>query len=201
MENDMRIKYATAALLSILFWTSAFTEEINRHNVPENLANAKRIKTDNLFYAKLGFGGIFGDVSDTGTNFGFGYRHETDSIAVDFSFLNFTFGQSKESAVSCNVIALQGLYFFSPIDNSSWYAGGGLAYNLMGADKETEFGMENYSSNGVAAVATLGYETMRTSNLRLFIQAEATVPFLKMKNDSGNGYYGSSVAVSMGAGF
>jgi len=191
------------ALLSlmILFSTVLVSaqEEMNRHNITDEQSNARRLKTDNLVYVKLGYGTFFGQYKTSGSSFGFGVRHEIDHMAVDASFLNFIIGQNAKKGFSGNIVQLQGLYFFSPLSNSSLYSGGGVAYNTMRAysEKDKE---EPYKTGGIAGVATIGFETMRVSMLRLFFQADATMPFQRMKNGS-KSYYGSTLSLSMGCGF
>lgn len=190
-------------ILVLMTAASLFADEgVNRHNVTDDMANPKRVKADDLFYAKLGYGANFAGLKDSGTSFGFGYRNEMDDLAVDFGFLNWTIGQNNTDAdydYSANVVQIQGLYFFSPVDNSTFYAGAGLAYNVMHSVDDKN----NYFSSGVGGVATLGYEIMRASTVRLFFQLEATVPFGKLKNHDTkeDSRFGSSVAFTMGIGF
>jgi hypothetical protein len=177
-------------------------EEINRRNVPIDLANPLRVKTDQLFYVKLGYGGIVSDYTAQGAAGGLGYRYEMDNVAVDLSLLNCVFGQKGNDGIGCNFVQLQGLYFFNPLGNSSPYCGGGIGYSLIYIDDNDG---NKYSGNGVAGIATLGFETMRVSTIRLFIQLDATLPFFKLKGKDNSienkKIYGSTLMLSMGIGF
>jgi hypothetical protein len=187
-------------IMVIMISVNMYAEEVNRHNVSDETANPKRIKADDIFYVKLGYGGILGEIEDQGTSFGFGYRHEMDALAVDFGFLNYIIGQETDDSgktYNGNLIMIQGLYFLTPVTNNSFYAGGGLAYNFMRAREDEK----DYSLQGIAGIATVGYEIMRASTVRLFAQFEVTVPFGMMKNGNGDSYYGSAIAMSLGIGF
>ncbi len=59
-----------------------------RHHVA---VRARRVHTDSLWYARLGYGNLFGDESYGTPALGFGYRAELDAFAIDVSFLNFQF--------------------------------------------------------------------------------------------------------------
>lgn len=201
------MKRVIFSIMVLLCTANVYAEEIDRHNVPDELANPKRVMADNLFYIKLGYGGVFGDYKGYGSSMGFGYRHEMDEMAVDFGFLNYVMPESDddENVFNFNLIQIQGLRFFNPLDNSSFYAGGGLAYNIMGSTHDADYDEEDsgtYMVQGIAAVATIGIETMRTSTIRFFCQLEATLPFGKMKSDERNdSYYGSSVSFTLGIGY
>jgi hypothetical protein len=193
------------SFISILIFLSVnlfAEEEINRNNVSIDKANPLRVKTDQLFYAKLGYGGIMSDYNAYGVAGGLGYRYEMDNVGVDISLLNCVFGQNGNDGFGCNFVQLQGLYFFNPLGNSSPYCGAGIGYSLINIDDNDG---NKYSGNGIAGIATLGFETMRVSTIRLFIQIDATMPFFKLKGKDNavenKKIYSPTFMLSMGIGF
>ncbi len=106
---------------------------IDRTNVTASQSEARRrVHTDSLWYARLGYGSLFGDDSYGTPALGFGYRAELDAFAIDVSFLNFQFSAndtySSRGATTQSLLKLSGLYFLSPRANRSPYFGGGLSY-------------------------------------------------------------------------
>lgn len=151
---------------------------VDRTNVTVAQSASERVEAESLWYARLGYGGVFGDQFYGGPAVGFGYRFELESFGVDVSFLNF---QSKQSdayvssptyngAFTGSALKLEGLYFLNPKANHTTYVGGGLSWG--GAD----FGY-NWHGDGLQGELTAGHELFRASTLRSFIQADATLPF------------------------
>jgi len=154
---------------------------VDRTNVTVAQSSAERVQAESQWYARLGYGGVFGDRFYGGPAVGFGYRFELDSFGVDVSFLNF---QSKQSdayssysnyngAFAGSALKLEGLYFFNPKANRSTYVGGGFSWG--GAD----FG-NNWHGDGLQGELTAGHELFRASTLRTFVQADATIPFYQV---------------------
>ena len=54
----------------------------------------RRVFSEGLWYARVGYGSLFGQSTDNGAAFGFGYRAEFDRLGLDVSFLN---GQLNDS--------------------------------------------------------------------------------------------------------
>jgi hypothetical protein len=151
---------------------------IDRTNVTAAQASVHRVEADSLWYARLGYGSVFGDRAYGGPAIGFGYRHELDAFGVDVSFLNV---QSKQSepysyytpstgAFSGSLLKLEGLYFVNRTANATPYAGGGLSWGLA------SFG-NGWHGSGLQAELTAGYELPRASTLRTFVQFDAALPF------------------------
>src|SRR5688572_30545967 len=97
---------------------STTNNTIDRSNVTAAQQAPNRAQADSLWYFRLGYGGATGPVTNTGPGFGFGYRYELDSLAVDLSFLNLlVFGNddpnSSEAGVTGSWVKLMGLYFFN----------------------------------------------------------------------------------------
>ena len=104
---------------------------VDRTNVTAAQATAQRVHSDGFFYARLGYSGIFGDRVYGTPSFGFGYRAELDSMAIDVSFLNTQMGSSSyysSGASSSSLLKLSGLYLLNRESNSTPYFGGGLSW-------------------------------------------------------------------------
>jgi hypothetical protein len=151
---------------------------IGRTNVTAAQASIQRVEADSLWYARLGYGNVFGDRAYGGPAIGFGYRYELDSFGVDVSFLNF---QSKASgpysyyapsngAFARSLLKLEGLHFLSPTSNRTAYLGGGLSWG------RTNFGA-GWQGTGLQGELSAGYELPRASTLRTFVQFDASLPF------------------------
>ncbi len=158
---------------------------VDRTNVTSAQVAPNRVEADSLWYVRLGYAGIVGPKFGGGPAFGFGYRYELDSIGIDFSFLNFVVPSSNSSNTSVgfsgSIIKLQGLYFLNPIANGSMYLGAGAAWGFTASYEEDSLGnIRSLSGSGLQGEATLGYEFLRASTIRMFAQADATLPFYKM---------------------
>jgi hypothetical protein len=194
---------------------------IDRTNVTASQASPKRVQSNSFGYARLGYGAVFGDHTYAGPAFGFGYRAELDSFGIDVSFFNFqTKASSSNSSSYSNyngytyataspstgsfagsLLRLEGLHFISPTANTTAYVGGGLSYG------GTTFG-SYWHGSGLQGELTVGYELPRASTLRVFVQAEAVLPFYTATGQtfsSSSGYttthrYAPSFGVSLGLG-
>ncbi len=92
----------------------------------------RRVHAEGAWYARVGYGSVFGSSAQQGAAFGFGYRAEFDRLGLDVSFLNFQLSETGSyygaSRSASALIKLQGLYFTNPKGNRSAYVGGGLSY-------------------------------------------------------------------------
>jgi hypothetical protein len=196
---------------------------IDRTNVTAaQSAPPRRVEIDSLWYAKLGYGGVFGDRSYGGPTIGFGYRAELDTFALDVSFLNNQassagYGSSQGGGTS-SILKLQGLHFMNPTANATAYFGGGLSYGFTyfgSGSGGTGFYDSGWNGNGLQGELTAGYEVPRASALRVFIEADATLPFYNVASTRttysrtapyastsvSSHRYAPSVAVSIGLGW
>jgi hypothetical protein len=154
---------------------------LDRTNVTAAQSSVQRVEGDSLWYARLGYGGLFGDRTYGGPAFGFGYRHELDSFGVDISFLNFqgkasdtySYYGSSGGAFASSLLKLEALYFMNPTDNRTTYVGGGLSWGT------SNFG-RGWRGSGLQTELSAGYELPRASTLRTFIQLDAVLPFYKV---------------------
>ena len=148
----------------------------------------KRIKVESVGYARLGFGGVFGDRTYGGPSMGFGYRAELDTFAVDVSFLNFQMPssgayESSQGGRSGSLLKLQGLRFVNPRANTTAYFGGGLSYGFTsfgGGSSGVGFYDSSSHGSGLQGELTVGYEVPRSSALRIFVEANTTLPFYQV---------------------
>jgi hypothetical protein len=165
---------------------------VDRTNVTSGQVAPNRVDADSLWYARLGYAGIAGPSFGGGPAFGFGYRYELDSIGIDFSFLNFVVPSSNSSSgsvgISWSLIKLEGLYFLNPIANGSIYLGAGASWGLMavgnGNSTATSTTINTLTGSGLQGEATVGYEFLRASTIRMFAQADATLPFYKVSGST-----------------
>lgn len=166
---------------------------LDRTNVTASQANARRVHTDSLWYARLGYGSLFGDKSYRTPALGFGYRAELDAFAIDVSFLNFQFSAndtfSSRGATTHSLLKLSGLYFLSPRANRSAYFGGGLSYghqNFGGGayNDPTGYYSSGWHGSGLQGELTAGYEFARVTTFRMFVQADAVLPFYEATSET-----------------
>lgn len=147
-------------------------DTVTRTNVTAAQAVPTRAAADSLWYAQLGYGGITGAGLDSGPAFGFGYRFELDSIGIDAS-MNFLAGTDDDSnGVNFTLIRLMGLFFADPMANRSAYFGAGLGWGFSAVEDN---GIP-YGDSGLQVEASAGYEFLRASTIRMFVQADAMLP-------------------------
>lgn len=182
----------------------ATNDTVTRNNVTEAQSKPKRVKADGVKYVRLGYGAIVGPAFGGGPAFGFGYRYELDNIAIDAS-LNFIVdggGGDESGGVSGSWPRLAALYFFDSQANGSLYAGGGVSWGgtaIGDADGA-------YTGSGIQGEASVGYEFLRASTIRMFAEADVTLPFynvnrftlLGAEEESG---YAPTVSLSFGIGW
>jgi hypothetical protein len=158
---------------------------VDRTNVTASQATARRIHTDSVWYARLGYGSLVGNDAYGTPALGFGYRAELDSFAIDVSFLNLQFSTANSSsssgAAAQSWLKLSGLYFLNPTANRSAYLGGGLSFGHQSFggsfDATTGYYTSAWDGSGLQGELTAGYELARATSLRVFVQADAVLPF------------------------
>jgi hypothetical protein len=182
---------------------AATNSSVTRDNVAPSQMAPNRVEADSIWYARLGYGATFGGETRSGPALGFGYRYELDSIAIDFSFLDFMVASSSSNSgasvgVTATWIRLQGLYFLNPLANGSTYLGAGLGWGAAASAKATTSSGAGststtesaYSGSGLEGQLTAGYEFLRASTIRMFAQADLTLPFYTAKS----GVYSSALS-------
>ena len=140
---------------------------------------ARRVQSDSYWHARLGYGGVFGYETHGVPSLGFGYRAEFDRFGVDVSFFNYHFDQgsgyyaARKTAIAGSLLKLEALYFSNPTANRTPYFGAGLSWG--GTDLGE--GQRSWSGQGLQGELTTGYAFARATNVRLFVQGDATLPF------------------------
>lgn len=142
----------------------------------------RRVQSEGVWNARVGYGSLFGPSASSAASFGFGYRAEFDRLGLDCSFLNFqtngdgSYYSGGYSAFS--LIKLEGLYYINPTSDRSAYAGGGVSYGRTNVLMSNPDGYpKNGNGAGLQGELTAGYEIARATSVRLFVQADATLPF------------------------
>jgi hypothetical protein len=178
---------------------------VDRTNVTAAQAQAPhRVSSDSFGYARIGAG-------NHGGSMGFGHRAELDSVAIDVSFLNFThqigsssidshgysYGSSGSTLFSW--LKLEGLHFVNTKANSSAYFGGGASWGAGYVSDPNSW--RSWSGTGLQGEVTAGYEFGRASTMRVFVQADATLPFYHMVMPGAPSRYVPSYVISVGLGW
>ena len=172
---------------------------VTRDNVAVTQVVPNRVEAELDWYARLGYGLTFGGDLRKGPALGFGYRYELDNLGIDFSFLNFMVDSNNDNSSNASVgvtatwIRLQALYFFNSMANGSTYLGAGLGWGAAATAETVTDSAGNvtsaaFSGSGLEGQVTAGYEFLRASTIRLFAQADLTLPFY-MAHSS---FYGST---------
>jgi hypothetical protein len=180
---------------------------IDRTNVSKTqAARQNRTHSDSVWYARLGYGMYFADDSYGGPAVGFiGYRREGVRYGIDVSFLNFQYKSSDRSGgfglsqgssgMTGTWLKLEMLRYFRPAADRSPYIGAGLSLSATNLDRNATY----WQGNGLQGELTAGYEMGRASSIHIFVQADAGLPFYKLRSTTYRftnlpPYYDSSVS-------
>ncbi len=149
---------------------------VDRANVTSTQVEVKRVASDSLFFVRLGYGTASGTGGGGGPLVGFGWRKELNRIALDFAFANMLVltdyqdgsysGDLFDTNGPFTPVALGVNYHFRPLASGTPYVGAGLGYTRWRLD----------DGRGLDLRLSAGYEMLRASNLRLFVQADGIVP-------------------------
>lgn len=177
---------------------------VDRTNVTTPQAQPRRVGIDSFGYARLGYGRMFGERGGGNPAIGFGYRAELDSFGLDVSFLNHQVpsgngGFGGSTGASGSLLKLTALYFTNPRANASAYFGGGLSWGMTsGSTNSTANGYSSWRGSGLQGELTAGYELPRASELRVFVQADAALPFYRTVGQTYTYSAGRSSTVTTG---
>jgi hypothetical protein len=200
---------------------------VDRTNVSRQQSDApNRVYADSLFYARLGYGGVFAERTYNGPSVGmFGYRRELDAFGVDVSFFNLQFKSSNDSygygfgggssGSTGTWLKLEFLRFTSPLTDRSPYLGGGLSWSTAHLSTAGTNTQRTWDGDGLQGELTAGYELGRASSIRVFLQADVGLPFYRLTSHSytysnappyittseTTHRYAPSIAVSLGIGW
>jgi hypothetical protein len=190
-------------------WSCPASVESNRSSYPvsaESNQSSYPVSAESFTYVKLGAGFTRaksiekrgeGEIKSKHTKWsyefgpaiGIGRRFTLDSSAVDLS-INWL-GNNHAGYFACPKIMY--LQYLSPYSSSSLYYGGGLSLGCI-ASKGLKF-------SGLQGEVAVGYEMNRHSNIRTFIELNASHGILafdsKYKNDS----FAPAVSLTFGVGF
>ena len=130
---------------------------------------------------------MFADRTHSAPAFGIGVRAELDSFAVDLSALNFAlafdpYERSTDITVGSR-FKLSALRFITPDADGSAYVGAGLSWGIVSVGRDLQsgpgIGATSWHGDGLQGELTVGYELARGSGIRIFAQADATLPFFR----------------------
>jgi len=158
-------------------------EAQGRANVPVELAAPKREAADTLFYTRLGGSALPGKSLLGGPDLGLGVRLELSHIGIDAS-MNFGVTQTgprmSVTGVRGSWLKLTTHYHFMPEADATPYIGGGLSWG----GRSEEINGTKFGGTGLQGEIVAGYEFMRSSTVRIFVQADATMPFYLATSDA-----------------
>ena len=160
------------------------TQTEGRANVPRDHVAPRRDVADKLFYSRLGYGALPGVSGSGGPDLGLGLRLELDRVGLDASV---NLGLTRVGP-GMNVEGLRGSwakltaqYFLTPDADGSAYLGGGLSWG----GESASICNQKLSGSGLQGEVVAGYEALRSSTIRLFVQADATLPFYMATREGG----------------
>jgi opacity protein-like surface antigen len=141
-------------------------------SAPKALPEPSRAQS--LFYLRLGESAIVGPDLQNGPGAGFGYRMELDRVGIDAaaSFAMSDVPHKATRGIEGSWLKLTAQYYFDPEADRTFYLGGGLSWGARTASMCNQ----RYTGSGLQAEIVGGYELLRSSTLRVFIQADATLP-------------------------
>jgi hypothetical protein len=134
-----------------------------------------------LYYVRAGYGTLFGGGSSAGPGAGMGFRRERDAFAIDVSFFNYQSNSDRDYAYrggsSSSLLKLEALRFMNHTANATPYFGGGLSWGSVNAHHADGL----FRGIGLQGEITAGYEALRASTIRLFVQTDVVLPFYSAK--------------------
>jgi len=133
-----------------------------------------RAEGTSTWYGRIGPGAIAQKGLSWGPAFGFGWRYGMGALAFDGSLFNFVLTKqgSTFDNLSGSWIRAGALYYLTPLENQSLYAGAALGWGVTSAEVDSV----HYSNAGLDFGLSLGFEMMRSKTMRLFVQADADLP-------------------------
>ena len=147
----------------------------------EELAS-RRVPSKNLFFVRIGYGYATGPSEGGGALLGLGWRRELNRVALDVSFANvLLLSKGNDNAYSSEPInhgsftpvAVGVNYHFRPLASGTPYAGLGFGIRIFHPEFEP--------ANSFDVRLNCGYEMLRASTVRLFVQADAILPTYKLR--------------------
>lgn len=174
----------------------------DRENVTKEQSAPRRVAADSLKYVALGYGGVIAGRFAYGPAFAGGYRKELDRIGIDISVLNLLLANDSEEAdgVNMSLLKLLGLWYQNPTADNTVYYGAGISYGFVGVVDDDD---QAFGGSGLQGHVVAGYEALRSSTIRGFVQLDVTLPFYTSEpsNDVGGNRYTPTVTVQLGLGW
>lgn len=137
---------------------------------------------DKLFYARLGESMGPGAGFQGGPDLGLGLRIELDRVGIDASMnLGVTQSGPRMSITGYrgSLLQITTHYFLMPESDNSPYLGAGLSWGK----RSEEISGSTYAGSGLQGELVAGWEFLRESNTRIFVQAGATMPMYMASTD------------------
>ena len=164
----------------------------------------RTIEDATIGYVRLGYGALIapGATAAPGVTL-LGLRREADDWGIDISAFSFLVPGVEAAGASSDatLLKLQGLRFLAPASAQSAFVGGGIG--IGGSSLVGPTGREARSGTGLSANFTAGVEAGRFSSVRVFVQAEASLPFYELASHtpSGGGVYAPTLSLWFGVGW
>lgn len=182
------------------------TAGVDRHNVTKKQSAPRRVLADNLYYLRLGYGTVLGGDFASGPAVGFGWRYELDQMGIDISAFNFLVDDNNIDGFTMTLLRLGGLYFFDPVDDSTPYVNAALSWGFSAVAEEVDGNTFGYADNGLQGEIGVGYEFLRSSTIRMFVEANAVLPFytadrIDFSGNESDSRYTPSFTISLGLGY
>lgn len=132
----------------------------------------RRESADKLFYARLGQGMSAGMMG--GPEVGLGMRMELDRLGIDAGVnLGVTRSGSRMDITGYRgSVQIMTQMFLMPEASRSPYLGAGLSWGK----RSEQIGGVAYGGSGLQGELVAGWEFLRDTNMRIFVQGGATVP-------------------------
>jgi len=136
-------------------------------------------------YARLGYGAAFVDATRRAPALGLGLRAELDTFAVDVSVANVALDfdpyEDLAGVAVGSWLKLEALHFVTPEAQGSTYLGGGLSWGRVNVGRGGQ-SATSWHGSGLQGELTAGYEMGRHSDIRIFVQANAALPFFRARS-------------------
>ena len=165
---------------------------VDRGNVSATQSEQpKRVHTDLVYYARLGYGLQFGDQTYGGPSVSFlGFRREGDRFGIDLSLFNFQYKSSDRTYNSYSYgypaqgtsgetgswLKMQVMRYFKQSSDRSPYVAGGLSWGMVNLDHDNT----SYEGSGLQGELTVGYEVGRAGSIHVFVQSDVGLPFYEL---------------------
>jgi hypothetical protein len=177
--------------------------------VPESTTPTRRSwfgpgRAHGHFYARIGYNGTLRNDLNLGPSLGLGYRLEIGQLLFDVSTVNLNLWREtpyQDYKSTWNAyLRLMAFRYLDDYLGLNFYAGGGLSYGRTDTH-------DGFTADGLQAEVGIGYEILRKSWVRTFVQIVASIPTYQVY--ASDYYYPGiyqpdyawSVASSVGLGF